>query len=182
MKDIENPFIQWFQGLALLAELEIPRKMFGDLKRGSLTFHVLVDASQVAYGAAIFARTQTQKSVEVMLVKAMSRVAPNEVVTIPRLELLAATMRARLMDFIAKSLQIEQIEKYYWSDSTTELSWIQQENQWATFVWNRIQEIRQLTDSRQWRHVRGEMNPANLPSRGCTIKQLLESKWWERRA
>ena len=82
----------------------------------------------MAYGAAIFACTRRQKSVEVMMVETKSRVAPNEVVTIPRLGLLAATMGARLMDCIAKSLQIEQIEKYYWSDSTTALSWIQREN------------------------------------------------------
>ena len=30
-----------------------------------------------------------------------------------------------------------------------------------------------------WRHVLGVMNPADLPILGCSVRQLLDSKWWE---
>lgn len=47
------------------------------------------------------------------------------------------------------------------------------------FVGNRVKEIRSLSNLSQWRHVPELMNPANLPSRGCGAKQLVESRWWE---
>lgn len=42
-----------------------------------------------------------------------------------------------------------------------------------------MKEIRSLSDPNQWRHVPGSMNPADLPSRECGTKQLVESKWWQ---
>lgn len=39
-----------------------------------------------------------------------------------------------------------------------------------------------LSDPACWHHVQGHLNPADLPSRGCEVKQLLSSRWWERPA
>jgi len=38
---------------------------------------------------------------------------------------------------------------------------------------------RDSSDGGDWRHIPGESNPADLPSRGCSAKQLLASRWWK---
>ena len=130
-------------------------------------------------------RVETESGIRINFVQAKSRVAPVTNVnsdaraSIPRLELLAATIGARLTASVLESFKDRKISVYYWSDSTTVLTWIHKESNWATFVWNRVTEIRKLSSSEKWRHVPGQLNPADLPSRGCTVDQLVNSRWWE---
>ncbi len=56
---------------------------------------------------------------------------------------------------------------------------IQRNAQWGTFVYNRVKRIRETTELSQWRYVPGKLNPADLPSRGCSPRELLLSRWWE---
>ncbi|XP_018577160.1 uncharacterized protein LOC108915576 [Anoplophora glabripennis] len=131
-------------------------------------------------GIVVTKRIITGGHVSIHLLAAKARVAPFHKLTIPRLELLAATIGARLYIKTVKNFSGE-IESYFWSDSSTVVAWIQRKEEWATLcgVWNRVAEIRALTHPKLWRHIPGSKKPADLPSRGCSPKYLLESKWWE---
>ncbi|GFY62145.1 uncharacterized protein TNIN_220581 [Trichonephila inaurata madagascariensis] len=61
--------------------------------------------------------------------------------------------------------------------STVALSWIRgYAKQWKPFVSNRVHEIQDLTNPQNWRFVKGEQNPADIVSRGCSAEELLKNR------
>uniref|UniRef100_A0A182NCB3 Uncharacterized protein n=1 Tax=Anopheles dirus TaxID=7168 RepID=A0A182NCB3_9DIPT len=73
---------------------------------------------------------------------------------------------AHLHHRLKKILELEAAESFFWSDSTITLKWIESSpNTWKTFVASRVSEIQHHSHPRQWRHVSGSTNPADLVSR-----------------
>lgn len=107
----------------MLNMIEIPRKF----SRGELTLHTFCNVSSLAYAAAVFARIEYRDTIKVRLLSAKSRIAPVKA-TIPRLELMAATIAVRLTSTVIKSLT-NKVLKTFWSDSTTVLAWIKRDTQ-----------------------------------------------------
>ncbi|XP_035210830.1 uncharacterized protein LOC118185140 [Stegodyphus dumicola] len=50
---------------------------------------------------------------------------------------------------------------------------------WSVFVANRVKEINNLIPSQCWRHVPGDLNPADILSRGSSPRSFSDSLWWE---
>lgn len=93
------------------------------------------------------------------------------------MELLRALILARLVNKL-RSIGAE-YTTVLWSDSTTALFWIKNERVWKQYIGQRVEEIRRLTPKDLWRHCPGELNPADLPSRGLSAKELSASNtWW----
>ena len=120
-----------------LHKIEIPRK-FGS---GNFSLHTFCDASKLAYAAVTFLRVENQDGVDLKLLAAKSRVAP-ENISILRLELLAARIGSRQNREIMNGLGYEEISSFYWTHSTSVLAWLDRDKQWGIFVWNRVRKIR----------------------------------------
>ncbi|GBO44635.1 hypothetical protein AVEN_239431-1 [Araneus ventricosus] len=68
---------------------------------------------------------------------------------------------------LSTAFKVHDLECYFWSESTVVSAWITNEGPWSVFVENRVKEIRDIRLVKQWNHVPGHKNPADLLSRGC---------------
>ena len=109
-----------------------------------------------------------------------TRNAPIRECTIPRLELQAAVLAARLSKTILKELDLPIDQTFYWSDSMTSLQYIKNETRcFQTFVASRVTEILETSLPEQWHHIPGVLNPADEGSRGVSAQYFhAECRWW----
>ena len=68
----------------------------------------------------------------------------------------------------------------YWTDSETCLRYIKNDSaRFQTFVNNRVAFIRAHSEPNQWNHVSGKENPADVLSRGSSVKNFLNNNLWK---
>ncbi|XP_059058147.1 uncharacterized protein LOC131851643 [Achroia grisella] len=155
--DIELPnsetiaWNNWFQDLITTAKIKIPRCYNHHFLQPSQTeLHVFADASAQAYGAVAYWRfTYSNGDVQLALVCSKSRVAPLKPSSIPRLELQAALIAARLATTIVEAVKFKPIKRTFWCDSMNVLGWLRNDSRsYKTFVAHRVGEIIELTDER----------------------------------
>ena len=146
----------------------IPRLLLAD---SANALHVFADASPKAYGAVVYIQRGNQSS----LVISKSRVAPLKQQSLPRLELMAAVIAARLGSFVMDSLDLK-TNIYYWSDSQIVLCWLKSKKKLKSFIDHRVKEIQ--TTSSSWQYCPTAYNPADLLTRGLTAQQLADSTLW----
>jgi hypothetical protein len=138
------------------------------------TLNIFVDASEQSYGAVAYLCGK-QKSTFVI---AKNRVAPLKTLTLPRLELMAAVVGSRLASYLQHTCAVDADKTYMWSDSQIVLHWIQTSKQKKRFVENRVQEIKELTNTRNWKYCPTNENPADLLTRGISAKQYSCNDLW----
>ena len=143
--------------------------------------HGFGDASPNAYGSAVYLFCRTSTSTAVNLVASKSRLASPKSMSLPRLELMAAVINARLLKKICDEMPfIKNLEVYAWSDSKVALCWIQGTGRdYKQFVHNRTSEIRRLVKVENWRYINSKDNPADFLTKSFKAKAWLHSDlWW----
>ncbi|XP_070212738.1 uncharacterized protein [Littorina saxatilis] len=179
---LEGLWKSWMDELPGLRQVSIPRN-FVPSTLGTLTqvqLHHFSDASTRGYGQCSYLRLKDENDkVHCSLVMAKGRVAPLKQVTVPRLELQAATLSAKMSSFLEKELKYEKLEHVFWTDSTIVLAYLaNQQKRFHVFVANRISQILRVSSVSQWNHVPTEQNPADHASRGLSVKELNASTWF----
>ena len=134
--------------------------------------HVFADASTKAYGAVAFLCNDKHCS----FMMARTRVAPLKSQTLPKLELMAATIAKRLAMFAQSSLTtLNELSVKLWSDSQIVLHWLNSQKRLKPFVASRVQEIIEEFPAATWRYVPTSDNPADLLTRDISADSLATS-------
>ena len=138
--------------LPKLAEIAIPRSYFS-WNFEQLEVDMFGDSSQEVFGAVAFLRAQVNTSswpkTKPAFVLGKLRVAPIKVMTIPKLELQAALLAARLKQDICGALTVHVNKVYIWTDSTNVLQWLNSKSKQPMFVANHVCEILEHTSAEE---------------------------------
>ena len=106
--------------LCLLESLKVPRSFksaeFGKIVSAQL--HCMSDASTCGYGQCSYLRLEDGSGkVHVSFVMGKACITLRKTVSIPRLELAAATISVNIGDLSKNELEYEDITDHYWMDS-----------------------------------------------------------------
>lgn len=179
-QEIENDWNEFTSKLPVLSKIHITRNVICNSPK-EIEIHSFSDASEKALGACIYVRsTDSSNHVTVRLLCSKSRVARLRPTTIPRQELCAALLAARLTAAVLGSIRYVPTRILHWCDSSIVLSWLNGDTRkLKTFVANRVGEILETTERTSWRYTPTNANPADLISRGVNPSAISELKlWW----
>ena len=175
----KKQWLRWLNDLSKLKEVKVERCLkprdFGVIKTTEL--HLFSDGSRVGYGAVAYLRLVDGKDrIHCSFILGRARVAPIREITIPRLELSAAVVSVQLRESIQRELDMKLDRVMFWTDSTSVLKCIRNETKrFHTFESNRLTIIHNGSEVSEWRHVKGEENPADDASKGLKLDELLQN-------
>ena len=179
--DINTSWQKWLKDVEKLGTFQIPRYI--SIQREPFMLIVMGDASKEAAAACAYVRTETKCD----LIFAKTRVAPtkgthfdDERISIARMELVAAVLCVRIAKYLQSLLPAKPTKVWYFTDST--ITWHrihQDESKQRPWVYNRLREIHDCSSRDQWRHCPGNLNSADIATRGCLPREALNSdRWW----
>ncbi|XP_058817638.1 uncharacterized protein LOC131680938 [Topomyia yanbarensis] len=174
----------WKRWTGLLPEVDavrITRCYLGNAASSaveSLELHIFTDASEHAYGCVAYLRAVINGNVRCSLVMSRAKVAPLKRQSIPRLDLMAAVLGARLSRTVLGMHSLEITRCILWTDSRTVCSWLQSDQyKFKQFIAFRVGEILELTRVIDWRWLPTKLNIADVLTKWGSFLYYPEEEW-----
>ncbi|XP_058796322.1 uncharacterized protein LOC131667121 [Phymastichus coffea] len=178
-QDIHTKWKSFVLQSSLLKQVSFPRH-FLIPNPTRIELHGFCDACNYGYGACLLLKSvDSSNNVIIRLICSKSRVAPLSGVTIPRLELCAASVLKKLYVNTKSQFDFPIDQTIFWSDSTIVIAWLKKApHLLRVFESNKVADIQTLGEQVSWRDVRSEDNPADAFSRGQLPADFLDNSLW----
>ncbi|CAL1285545.1 unnamed protein product [Larinioides sclopetarius] len=90
-----------------------------------------------------------------------------------------SSLTSQINGIHVQGIKLFHVRNSFFTDSTIVLAWIgSHSSRWKTLVANRVGKIQNLSSPTQWHHISGDINPADLATRGLSSASLLTSSWF----
>lgn len=169
-------FKMWCSKCNEIREVVIPRCICLNKAMFSPEMHHFADTSSTGYGACSYLRFHDENGVvHVAFMVGKCRVIPlKPVLSIPRLELVAAVLSVEIATKLRREVPLP-CKEFFYTDSTVVLGYIQNvHTRFKVFVANRVQKIHDGSRPNQWFHVDSTDNPADDGSRAVLSERWLQ--------
>lgn len=180
-EQLREEAIQLFEEYIRLSQITFHRSLTPcnwTKKPWGITFS---DGSDQSYGAVVYFRWETAQGIEVRLIESKAKLTPLDQKGEPvKAEICGAVYAVRLRRYIEKHSRME-IEKWlHLLDSQTVLGAIQRDSYgYQTFFANRVGEIQKTTSPDEWWWIQGDLNVADIITRGAAPEDLKEDSVWQ---
>ncbi|XP_058457574.1 uncharacterized protein LOC131434649 [Malaya genurostris] len=177
----------WIRALPNVVQIRIPRCYRVVTSAGpsnNVELHIFCDASENGMAAVAYFRFEENGTVESSLIGSKTRVAPLKYLSIPRLELQAAVIGARLAECIVTSHRLKVVRRTFWTDSRDVICWLRSDHRrYSQFVAFRISELLDTTEVNEWRWLPTKANVADEGTKVLQHKMDVQSAscstlWW----
>ena len=183
--DDRSAWIEILEDILLLNKVHIPRHCIdapfpGKDNVGRFSLVCFSDASKDGMCAAVYIRFQPEKGeASVGLLASKTRVSPAKAITIPRLELCAALLGARLLKKVTLAISFSFEFMFFFIDSKIVLGSLNNCSLENDFTGNCVAEIRSKTDNCTFAWIQSSDNISDLGTRGVKSDFVREGTDWQ---
>ncbi|XP_053683167.1 uncharacterized protein LOC128733540 [Sabethes cyaneus] len=178
---LAEKWLTWIAVLPDVRNVRVPRcyRVITSANTTNVQLHIFCDASENGIAAVAYFRFEENGVIECAMIGSKTRVAPLKFLSIPRLELQAAVIGARLAGSIAGSHRIKISQQIFWTDSRDVVCWIRSDHRrFSPFVAFRVSELLETTRVNDWRWVPTRLNVADDGTKWQRLPDLRPTSRW----